>query len=73
MNKPSLMPRRLATVNDVSAKLTSAHEETEQFYETFGDQIDDVKALMGQFSDYDDQTAAALVQAVILLTPEEQL
>ena len=72
MNKPSLMPRRLATVNDAGAKLAAAHEETEQFYETFGDQIDDVKTLMGEFSKYDDQTAAALVQAVILLTPEEQ-
>lgn len=71
MNKPSQMPRRLAAVNTATHKLASAHEDTEEFYDTFGDQIDDVNALMGQFSRYDDQTAAALVQAVVMLMPEE--
>lgn len=65
------MPRRLAAVNTATHKLASAHEDTEEFYDTFGDQIDDVNALMGQFSRYDDHTAAALVQAVVILMPEE--
>lgn len=70
MNKPSQMPRRLSAVNTATNALTAAHEDTEEFYDTFGDQIDDVNALMEEFSRFDDQTAAVLVQAVIMLTPE---
>ena len=70
MSKPSQMPRRLAAVNTATHKLASAHEDVEEFYDTFGDQIDDVNTLMEEFSRYDDQTAVALVQAVIMLTPE---
>lgn len=70
MNKPSQMPPHLAAVNTATHKLASAHEDTEEFYDTFGDQIDDVNTLMEEFSRFDDQTAALLVQAVIMLTPE---
>ncbi|MDK8794203.1 hypothetical protein QP968_00555 [Corynebacterium sp. MSK041] len=69
MNKPSIMPPH----RDSFTALEEARQEhKEWFADTYGDHIDDVKALMDAFTEYDDRTAAMLVQAVIMLTPEEQ-
>lgn len=72
MNKPSEMPSRLATVDTAVTELERAREEAQRdFLDKYADTIDDVRALMDAFVEYDDHTAAALVQAVVMLMPEE--
>lgn len=72
MSKPSEMPSRLAAVDPAVTELERAREEAQRdFLDRYGDTIEDVRALMGAFVEYDDHTAAALVQAVVMLTPEE--
>lgn len=71
MNKPSEMPSRLATVDAAVTELERARAEAKRdFLDKYADTIDDVRALMDAFVEYDDQTAAALVQAVVMLMPE---
>lgn len=71
MSKPSQMPSRLAGVDTALTELERAREEKQrEFLDKYADTIDDVRALMGAFVEYDDQTAAALVQAVVMLMPE---
>lgn len=73
MSKPSQMPPRLATVNTAVSQLERARgEKQREFLDKYADTVDDVRALMGAFVEYDDQTAAALVQAVVMLMPEEE-
>lgn len=71
MSKPSDMPSRLASVDTAVTELEQARAEAKRdFLDKYADTIDDVRALMGAFVEYDDQTAAALVQAVVMLMPE---
>lgn len=71
MNKPSEMPSRLVAVDAAVTELERARAEAKRdFLDRYGDTVEDVRALMGAFVEYDDQTAAALVQAVVMLMPE---
>lgn len=73
MSKPSEMPPRLATVDTAVTELERAREEAQrEFLDKYADTVEDVRALMDAFVEYDDQTAAALVQAVVMLMPEEE-
>lgn len=72
MSKPSEMPPKLAAVDTAVGELERAREEAQRdFLDRYADTVEDVRALMGAFVEYDDQTAAALVQAVVMLMPEE--
>lgn len=73
MNKPSEMPSRLAAVDTAVTELERARAEAQRdFLDKYADTVEDVRALMDAFIEYDDQTAAALVQAVVMLMPEEE-
>ena len=72
MSKPSEMPPKLASVDTAVTELERAREEAQRdFLDRYADTVEDVRALMDAFVEYDDQTAAALVQAVVMLMPEE--
>ena len=72
MSKPSEMPPKLAAVDTAVGELERAREGAQRdFLDRYADTVEDVRALMGAFVEYDDQTAAALVQAVVMLMPEE--